>query len=74
MDRDPLLALVWVWSQPTSGSAREGYPEVPTAPPGLHRPASTRYEDLYLNNKQFTIPWFPVLSKVTKHPPVEMVV
>lgn len=75
MDRGPLLALVWGWSQSTSGSAREGYPEVPTAPdqvPGLHRPASTRYEELYLNNKQFTIPWFPALSKVTKHMPVEM--
>lgn len=30
------------------------------------------YEELCLNNKQFTIPWFPALSKVTKHNPVEM--
>lgn len=44
----------------------------PDQVPGHHQPASTMYEDLYLNNKQFTIPWFLALSKVTKHSPVEM--
>lgn len=42
--------------------------------PWLHWPVSTMYGELNPNNRQYTLYWFPVLSKVTNHNPTELFV
>lgn len=52
-------------------------PRVTAAPghvPWLHWPVSTIYEELNPNNRQYTLYWFPILSKVTNHNPTGMFV
>lgn len=65
----------------TSGSPRRGHCTHSmshrcnwSCPLTLHWPVSTMYGELNPNNRQYTLYWFPVLSKVTNHNPTELFV